>query len=113
KKATQKVVLRKHIAHKSSSQIQKEFMQPRTYHTSQDIRSQASLNSVNNEDYSDQNLQENFSEESQHVNSDFECSFSMVSDMFSSESDTLSRTSDSLSSCGQSTIMEEVELQSE
>ncbi|CAG8533996.1 9058_t:CDS:2, partial [Cetraspora pellucida] len=77
---------------------------------------------VNNEDYSDQNLQENFSEESQHVNSNFECSFSMASDMLSSklntlnsisDTDTLSSTSDSLSSCNQSTIIEEIELQSE
>ncbi|CAG8687293.1 3539_t:CDS:1, partial [Dentiscutata heterogama] len=84
--------------------------------------SQTLLNSVNNEDYSDQNLQENFSEESQHVNSDFECSFSMASDMLSSKSntlnstsdtDTLSSISDSLNSCDQSTIMEEIELQSE
>ncbi|CAG8855516.1 19079_t:CDS:1, partial [Gigaspora margarita] len=73
KKATKKVGIRKRIAYKSSSQIQKEFAQPLTYNTSQDIRSQASLNSVNDDDYSDQNLQESFSEENRHVNNDFEC----------------------------------------
>ncbi|CAG8585772.1 21789_t:CDS:2 [Cetraspora pellucida] len=42
----------------------KRICQPQIYHILQDIRSQTLLNSVNNKDYSDQNLQENFSEES-------------------------------------------------
>ncbi|CAG8454157.1 13002_t:CDS:2 [Racocetra fulgida] len=112
KKAMQKVGLQRRIAHKSSSQIQNEFVQSCTYYTSQDIRNQASLHSENYEDYSNESLQESFSEESQHINNDFECSFSMDSDMLSSESDTLSSTSNTLSSSDQSTIMEEVGLQS-
>ncbi|CAG8806840.1 23420_t:CDS:2, partial [Gigaspora rosea] len=96
KKVTQKVGLRRRIAHKSSSQIQNEFAQPHTYHASQDIRNQASLHSENYEDYSNESLQRSFSEENQQVNNDFECSFSMDSDMSSSESDMLSNESDTL-----------------
>ncbi|CAG8746302.1 3622_t:CDS:2, partial [Dentiscutata heterogama] len=76
------------------------------------IRSQTSLNSVNNEDYSDQNLQENFLEKSQHVNSDFECNFSMASDMLSSELDTLNSTSDMDTLSSTSDSLKEIELQS-
>ncbi|CAG8641928.1 17741_t:CDS:2, partial [Racocetra fulgida] len=98
-----------------------------------DSLQQLDLNSINNEDYSGESLQESFSEESQHDN-DFECSFTMASDtlsnesdilssesdmlsnesdILSSESDILSSESDILSSSDQLTIMEGVERQSE
>ncbi|CAG8774660.1 27754_t:CDS:1, partial [Racocetra persica] len=54
------------------------------------IRNQASLHSENYKDYSNESLQESFSEESQHVSNNFECSFSIDSDILSSELDTLS-----------------------
>ncbi|CAG8626523.1 9111_t:CDS:2 [Racocetra persica] len=113
KKVTQKVGLQRCIVHKSSNQIQNEFVQLCTYYTSQDIRNQASLHLENYKDYSNESLQESFSEESQHVNNDFECSFSIDLDMLSSELDTLSSMSNTLSSSNQLIIMEEVGLQSE
>ncbi|KAF0490305.1 hypothetical protein F8M41_021950 [Gigaspora margarita] len=105
---------------KSSNKNQREeFAQPRTDYILQSIRNQASLNSVNNEDYNDESSQESFLEESQHVN-DLECSSSIASDTLDSESDMLSSESDMLSSesdvsCSsdQSMLMEEIKPQLE